>query len=167
MGKFWRDLGRVSQFLAGKGVGTVRGCYATLQVAIPDAGKGWGLEEKVKQDEMVGWHHQLNGHEFGQTPGDNERQGSLACWSPWGWQRVGHDWVTEQLGSGSSAGKESPHSAGDLCSTPGLGISYGEGEGYPLHYSGLENFMHCIVHGVTESDTTEQLSLLLFGLFTC
>ena len=35
-------------------------------------------------DEMVGWHHQLNGHEFGQTPGDGEGQGSLACCSPWG-----------------------------------------------------------------------------------
>ena len=36
------------------------------------------------QDEMVGWHHQLNGHEFEQTPGDGEGQGSLACCSPWG-----------------------------------------------------------------------------------
>ena len=33
---------------------------------------------------MVGWHHQLNGHEFEQTPGDNEGQGSLVCCSPWG-----------------------------------------------------------------------------------
>ena len=44
---------------------------------------------------MVGWHHQLNGLEFGQTPGDSEGQGSLACCSPWGC-RVGHDLVTEQ-----------------------------------------------------------------------
>ena len=44
---------------------------------------------------MVGWHHQLNGHEFEQTPGDSERQGSLACYSLWG-HRVGHDEVTEQ-----------------------------------------------------------------------
>ena len=35
-------------------------------------------------DEMVGWHHQLNGHEFEQTPGSSEEQGSLACCSPWG-----------------------------------------------------------------------------------
>ena len=34
--------------------------------------------------EMVGWHHQLNGHEFGQTPGDSEGQGSLMCCTPWG-----------------------------------------------------------------------------------
>ena len=33
---------------------------------------------------MVGWHHRLNGHEFEQTPGDSEGQGSLACCSPWG-----------------------------------------------------------------------------------
>ena len=36
------------------------------------------------KDEMVGWHHQLNEHEFEQTPGDGEGQGSLACCSPWG-----------------------------------------------------------------------------------
>ena len=36
------------------------------------------------EDEVVGWHHQLNGHEFGQTPGDGEGKGSLACCSPWG-----------------------------------------------------------------------------------
>ena len=41
----------------------------------PDAGKGWGQEEKrATEDEMAGWHHQFNGHEFGQTPGDGERQ---------------------------------------------------------------------------------------------
>ena len=35
------------------------------------------------EDEMAGWHHQLNGHEFGETPGDSEGQGSLVCCSPW------------------------------------------------------------------------------------
>ena len=38
----------------------------------------------MTEDEMVVWHHQLNGHEFVQTPGDREGQGSLACRSPWG-----------------------------------------------------------------------------------
>ena len=47
---------------------------------------------------------------------------------------------------------------GDLDSIPGLGRSPGEGKGYPLQYSGLENSMDCIVPGVTDSDTTEQLS---------
>ena len=47
----------------------------------PDAGKDWRQEEKGTTEEaMVGWHHQLNGHEFEQTPGDDERQGNLACW---------------------------------------------------------------------------------------
>ena len=45
---------------------------------------------------MVGRHHQLNGHEFEQTRGDGERQGSLACCSPWGSQKARHDLVTEQ-----------------------------------------------------------------------
>ena len=36
----------------------------------------------MTEDEMVGWHHQFNGHEFEQTPGDSEKQGSLLCGSP-------------------------------------------------------------------------------------
>ena len=51
----------------------------------PDAGKDWRQEEKwTTEDEMVGWHHRLDGHEFEQAPGDGEGQGSLACCSPWG-----------------------------------------------------------------------------------
>ena len=51
----------------------------------PDAGKDWGQEEKgVIEDEMVGWHHWLSGHEFEQTLGVSKGQGSLACCSPWG-----------------------------------------------------------------------------------
>ena len=52
-----------------------------------------------------------------------------------------------------SAGKESTCNAGDLGSIPGLGRYTGEGNGYPLQYSGLENSMDCIVHGVTKSWT--------------
>ena len=48
----------------------------------PDAGKDWGQEEKgVTEDEVVGWHRWLNWHEFEQTLGDGEGQGSLACCS--------------------------------------------------------------------------------------
>ena len=48
----------------------------------PDAGEDRKQEEKgATEDEMVGWHHQLNGHEFEQTPGDSEGQGSLVCCS--------------------------------------------------------------------------------------
>ena len=50
----------------------------------PDAGKDWRQEEKgTTEDEMVGWHHWLNGHELEQTLGDGEGQRSLACYSPW------------------------------------------------------------------------------------
>ena len=42
------------------------------------------LGKRVTEDEMVGWHHQLNVHESEQTPEDSEEQGSLACCSPWG-----------------------------------------------------------------------------------
>ena len=50
----------------------------------PDARKDWRQEEKgVTEDEIVGWHHRLNAHEFEQAPGDGEGQGSLACFSPW------------------------------------------------------------------------------------
>ena len=62
----------------------------------PNARKDWGQEEKAAtEDEMVGQHHLLNGHEFEQTPGDSEGQGSLVCCSPWGSQRVRHDLATE------------------------------------------------------------------------
>ena len=54
---------------------------------------------------------------------------------------------------GGSAGKESTCHAGDLGSIPGLGRSPGEGKGYPLQYSGLENSMDCIVRGVTKGQT--------------
>ena len=50
----------------------------------PDAGKDWRQEKKgAAEDEMVGWHHRLNGHEFEQALGDGEGQGGLACCSPW------------------------------------------------------------------------------------
>ena len=51
----------------------------------PDAGKDWGQEEKgMTEDEMVGWHHQLNGHGFGWTPGVSGRQVGLVCCGSWG-----------------------------------------------------------------------------------
>ena len=51
----------------------------------PDPGENWGQEEKgVTEDEMVGWHHRLNCHEYEQTPGDSEAEGSLVHCSPRG-----------------------------------------------------------------------------------
>ena len=67
-----------------------------------------------------------------------------------------HKGIHLQLTRGSpagSAGKESACNVGDLGSVPGLRRSPGEGNGYPLQYSGLENSMDCIVHGVTRSRT--------------
>ena len=61
----------------------------------PDAEKNWRQKEKeTTEDEMVGWHHQLNRHEFEQAPGDGNGQGSLVWCSPWG-----HKWsnTTEWL----------------------------------------------------------------------
>ena len=50
----------------------------------PDAGKDWRQEEKgMTEDEMVGWHHWFDGHEFEQAPGVGDGQGGLACCSPW------------------------------------------------------------------------------------
>ena len=50
----------------------------------PDAGKDWRQEEKgMTEDEMVGWHHWLDGHKFEQSPGEGYGQGGLACCSPW------------------------------------------------------------------------------------
>ena len=58
-------------------------------------GKTEQEEKRATDDEMVGWLHRLNGHEFEQTPEDSEGQGSLACCSPWG-HRVGYDLAREQ-----------------------------------------------------------------------
>ena len=61
----------------------------------PAAGKDWKQEEKgLTEDEMVGWHHWLDGHEFEQVPGIGDEQGGLACCSPWGHKESG---TTERL----------------------------------------------------------------------
>ena len=116
-----------------------------------DAGRDWGQEEKgTTEDEMVGWHHWLDGHESEWTPGVDDGQGGLACCDSWG--RKESD-TTERLNwrpiliishvhlktkcillcwVGGSAGKESACNEGDPDSIPGLGRSPGEGIGYPL-----------------------------------
>ena len=69
---------------------------------------------------------------------------------------VGATWAIRVVFLGfpcGSAGKESTCNAGDLGSIPGLGRSPGEGKGYPLQHSGLENSMDCVVHGVAKSQT--------------
>ena len=60
-----------------------------------DAGRDWGQEEKeMTEDEMAGWHHQLNGHEFAWTPGVGDGQGGLVCYNSWGRKELD---TTEQL----------------------------------------------------------------------
>ena len=60
-------------------------CEGLLIGKDSDAGRDLGQEEKgTIEDEMVGWHYRLSGHEFEQAAGDGEGQGSLACYSPWG-----------------------------------------------------------------------------------
>ena len=60
-----------------------------------DAGRDWGQEEKgTTEDEMAGWHHQLDGHESEWTPGDGDGQAGLACCYSWGCKEQ-HDWATE------------------------------------------------------------------------
>ena len=62
---------------------------------VPDPGKDWGQKGKrASEDEMAGWHHWYNRHEFGQTLGKDEEQGGLACCSPWGCKELD---VTERL----------------------------------------------------------------------
>ena len=64
----------------------------------PDAGKDWRREEKeTTEDEMVGWHHWLNGHEFEQAPGVGNGTGKPGVLQSMGSQRVGHNWVTELI----------------------------------------------------------------------
>ena len=60
----------------------------------PDTWKDWGQEKGKTEDEMVGWHHQLNGHEFGWTPGVGDGQGGLVCCSTCGHKESD---LTEQL----------------------------------------------------------------------
>ena len=125
----------------------------------PDAGKDWRQEEKgTTEDKMVGWHHRLNGHEFGWTLGVGDGQGGLAYCNSWGhkesdtteqlnWTELNWRWSIEDLvflmGNpeitvfislsmgfpGSSAGKESACNVGDLGLILGLERSPGGGHG--------------------------------------
>ena len=64
-----------------------------------DAGKDWGQEEKgATEDEIAGWHHRLDGHEFEWTPGVGDGQGGLECCNSWGRKESDTtDWLTEYL----------------------------------------------------------------------
>ena len=65
-----------------------------LTRADPDAGEDWRRQKGTTEDEMVGWHHWLNGHEFEQATGVGDGQGGLVCCSPWGHRELD---TTERL----------------------------------------------------------------------
>ena len=65
----------------------------------------------MTEDEMVGWHYQLSGHEVEQAPGDGEGQGSLACCSPWVRKELD---MTEQMNNNITRGKETMPFLGEL-----------------------------------------------------
>ena len=79
----------------------------------PDAGKDRKQEKEMTEDEMVGWHHWLNGHESEQAPGDGEGQGSLVCCSPFGQKESD---TTEQLNNVFQSVKTLPSLLSFLCS---------------------------------------------------
>ena len=60
----------------------------------PDAGKDLRQEKETTENELVGWHHRLDGHESEQAPGVDDGQGSMACCNPWGQKELDR---TEQL----------------------------------------------------------------------
>ena len=115
----------------------------------PDAGKDWGQEEKgMTEGEMVGWHHRLNGHEFGWTLGVGDGQGDLVSCSPWGHKESDMtkwlNWTELKLQSSGfpdcSVVRNLPVNTGDTRDTnliPGSGRSPRVGNGNPLQYSCL------------------------------
>ena len=81
----WISIGRTSTFIGGWSSNTAPDEKSQLTGKDSDAGKDWRQKGKeAAEDEMVGWHHRFNGHEFEQTLEDSEGQGSLAFCSPWG-----------------------------------------------------------------------------------
>ena len=108
----------------------------------PDAWKDWRQEEtRVTENEMVGWHHWLNGHEFKQTPGDGDGQGSLVCCSPWGCKELN---TTERLNNKNTFllcvrwghwGMKREHTILSLQNSPRAGRPTGTSQCNPSFYS--------------------------------
>ena len=125
----------------------------------PDAGKDWGQEEKgTTEGEMVGWHHRLNGHGFGWTPGVGDGQGGLVCCSSWGrkesamtewlnWTDAGKDWRWEEKGM--------TEDEMIVCHHQLNGHEFEQASGVG---DGQESLVCCSPWGRKESDTTEWLN---------
>ena len=72
-----------------------------------DPGQDWGQEEKgVTEDEIVGWHHQINVHESESPPGDSERQGNMVCCSSWGCKECLETWLRKWTMTTTGQGQE-------------------------------------------------------------
>ena len=135
----------------------------------PYAGKDWRQEEKgTTEDEMVGWHHRLDGLEFEWTPRVGDGQEGLVCCSPWGCQELDTTEETElnwtvifRASQVVLVLKDPPANAGDardVGSIPGSERSSGGGNGNPFQYSCLDNPMDRgtwwdTVHGVAKNQT--------------
>ena len=104
----------------------------------PDAGKDWRREEKgMTEDEMVGWHHWLDGHDLEKTQGDSEGQGVLVCCSPWG--HKGSD-RTERLSSNKLKGCLCREAMFWVTSSYTISVIHVSTSGY-CFTAGLSNFM--------------------------
>ena len=119
-------------------------------------------EKGTTKDEMVGWYHRLNGHEFEQALGVGNGQESLECWRAWGCKELDTterlNWTERPSSLCGSDSKKYACSAADPGSVLRLVRPPGEGNGSPLQYSCLENSMgtgawQVTVHGVTKSWT--------------
>ena len=144
----------------------------------PDAGKNWGQEEKgTTEDEMVGWHHRLNGHGFGWTLGVGDGQGGLACFGSWGCKEsdtTEHlNWTELNMNVYSSMPHHQMMDKFQLsCSAWVNNLLYinilgnysaikqnGNGFGWTLGVGdGQEGLACCGLWGCKESDTTERLN---------
>ena len=138
----------------------------------PNAGKDWRQEKGTTGDEMVGWHHWLNGHEFEQASGVGDGQGSLACSSPWGCKELD---MTERLNwtemehikgfPGGSDGKNLSATQGAQAWSLGWKDPLEEGMAptpvfLPREFHGLRSLVGYSPWGRKESDITERLSTL-------
>ena len=115
----------------------------------PDAGRDWGQEKKgTTEDEMAGWHHQLDGREFEWTPRDGDGQGCLACCKSWGCKESDTtewlNWTDICILNGSP--KEHAHTLIDTIAYICTHTYISQGRG---------SLVGCCLWGRTESDTTE------------
>ena len=107
----------------------------------PDAGKDWGWEEKgTTEDEMVGWHHRLTGHEFEQAPGIGDGQESLACCSPWGHKELDMtEWLNWTDAVNSWLNGKVPHAGEDWGQKEEKGMTEDEMVGWHHRLNGHES----------------------------